>query len=277
MIIDLFTVVAQIINFLILVFLLKKFLFSKITGIMDERESQINKRLSDAEQREKEAEQELEKQRKIREKLEQEWEDNLAKIKREVQAKREKMIEEARQSVNQLQQEWKRAISTQRQAFLQELRKLSGQQVCLISKKVLADLANSKLENQLIESFLNQLEELEEDKKKEFRWDESKALKEENKNKVEIHTAFPLDEESKALLTKKVKKLVHKDVQPVYHTSGDLICGIELRSEGKKIAWSVEHYLDMLEKVLKDIWEEDRLESELEEDRSEVSDKKKEE
>jgi len=241
---------------------------------MDERENQINKQLSEAEQREKDAEQELAKQRKIREKLEREWEDSLTKIKKEVQAKREKMIDEARESVNEVQEEWKKAILTQRHAFLQELKRLSCQQVCLVSKKVLADLANAKLEDQLIDSFINQLEELDENKKQEFRRDQTKVLssQNQNKNKVEIYTGFPLSENTKDLLTEKVKKLVHKDVQPTFQTSRELICGIELRSEGKKIAWSMENYLDLLEKGLKDIFEENRQESELIEDVLEFGD-----
>ena len=48
MLIDWFTVIAQIINFLILVFLLKRFLFDKITGAMDEREKKISSTLDDA-------------------------------------------------------------------------------------------------------------------------------------------------------------------------------------------------------------------------------------
>jgi F-type H+-transporting ATPase subunit b len=30
-----------------------------------------------------------------------------------------------------------------------------------------------------------------------------------------------------------------------------LICGIETRTEGKKISWNIEHYLDGLEEQLK--------------------------
>lgn len=45
MLLDSFTIIAQIINFLILVYLLKRFLFSRIIKIMDEREKQITDRM----------------------------------------------------------------------------------------------------------------------------------------------------------------------------------------------------------------------------------------
>jgi len=45
MLLDSFTIIAQIINFLILVYLLKRFLFNRIIKIMDEREKQITDRM----------------------------------------------------------------------------------------------------------------------------------------------------------------------------------------------------------------------------------------
>ncbi len=265
MIIDIFTVLVQIINFLILVFLLKKFLFNRILNIIDERESQIGKQFAEAEQKEKDAEQELEKQREIREKLEREWEDNLAKIKREIEAKRGTMMAEAREAVKEVQAEWERAILIQREAFLKELRELSCQQVFVISKKVLSELANTRLEDQLIDSFITQLEELDEQKREEFKWDAAKGLSEQSKNRVEINTAFPLSEESKDVLLKKVKQLTNNDIIPSFHISPSLICGIELRTESKKIAWSMENYLDTLERGLKDIFVENKEFSNLKE------------
>ncbi len=56
--IDYFTIIAQIINFLILVFLLRHFLYGPLLRSMDEREQKISTRLKEAEQQMKEAEQE---------------------------------------------------------------------------------------------------------------------------------------------------------------------------------------------------------------------------
>jgi F-type H+-transporting ATPase subunit b len=164
-----------------------------------------------------------------------------------------------------VQAEWERAILTQREAFLKELRRLSCQQIFVISKKVLSELANARLEDQLIESFITQLEELEEQKREEFKWDGTKGLNEQSKNRVEINTAFSLSEESKDLLLKKVKELINNDIIPSFHISQSLICGIELRTENKKIAWSMENYLDMLENGLKDIFIENKEFSNLKE------------
>ncbi|GAH31154.1 unnamed protein product, partial [marine sediment metagenome] len=62
MLIDSFTVIAQIINFLILIYLLKRFLFNRIIKIMDDREMQITGQMQDAETAKEEAQKELEEQ-----------------------------------------------------------------------------------------------------------------------------------------------------------------------------------------------------------------------
>ena len=251
MIIDMFTVIAQIINFLILVLLLKKFLFNKIVGIIDEREEQIKEQIDSAEQQQKEAEEEIKKQRKIREKMEENWDDDLAQMKKELQAKREKMMEEAREAVNEEEKNWKNSIAKQRDAFLRELKQSSCQQVCQISRKVLADLANEKLENQLIDSFLKQLEDAKDNNGQGFLLSDLNAKKE-----VEINTAFQLQKKEKEKITDKLKNLLQDEIDISFKESEDLICGIELRAKGKKISWSIESYLNSLEKNLQKLFEE---------------------
>ena len=66
MLIDSFTIIAQIINFLILVYLLKRFLFNRVIKIMDDREKQITGRMQDAEVAKEAAQKELEEQRRIK-------------------------------------------------------------------------------------------------------------------------------------------------------------------------------------------------------------------
>ena len=55
MLIDWFTVVAQILNFLVLVWLLKRFLYKPVLDAIDAREKGIATKLADAEAKEAEA------------------------------------------------------------------------------------------------------------------------------------------------------------------------------------------------------------------------------
>lgn len=60
MLIDWFTVIAQVLNFLILVWLLKRFLYKPILNAIDEREKRVAAELADADAKEAEAQKEKE-------------------------------------------------------------------------------------------------------------------------------------------------------------------------------------------------------------------------
>ena len=64
--IDWFTLVAQIVNFLILIWLLKKFLFRPVQNVMKKRENEITSRLEEARNRLNEAEKKVEEYQKLK-------------------------------------------------------------------------------------------------------------------------------------------------------------------------------------------------------------------
>lgn len=246
MLIDSFTVIAQIINFLILIYLLKRFLFSRIIKIMDDRENQITDQMQDAETANEAAQKELEEQRRIREELQEKWNEMLAQAKKDAQKKREELVKDAREKIDEDQKNWSEAILKQRTAFLRDLRHLSCEQVCQISRKVLSDLAGVKLENQLIENFLVQLGKLTKEEKADF-----VRVINKDERKILVNSSFRLTKEKESEVRKTLEDVIGDKVEIDFKVSPDLICGIETRTEGKKISWNIENYLDGLEEQLK--------------------------
>ena len=110
MLIDVFTVIAQIINFLILVYLLKRFLFHRIIKIMDDRENQITGQMKDAETAKAETRKELEEQQRIREELAQKWDEMLAQAKKDAQKKKDALVKDAREKIEEEQKSWRGAM-----------------------------------------------------------------------------------------------------------------------------------------------------------------------
>jgi len=246
MLIDSFTIIAQIINFLILVYLLKRFLFNRIIKIMDEREKQITDHMQDAETAKEAAQKELEEQRRIREELQEKWNEMLSQAKKDAQKKREELVKDARSKIDEEQKNWREAILKQRTAFLRDLRHLSCEQVCQMSRKVLSDLAGEKLENQLIENFLIQLGKLSKEEKDDFIRFINK-----DERKIWVDSSFQLNREKESEIRKILEKIIGDKVEINFKVSPKLICGIETRTEGKKISWNIENYLDGLEEQLK--------------------------
>lgn len=251
MLIDSFTVIAQIINFLILIYLLKRFLFKQILKIMDEREKQISDQMEEAKILKEEAQKELEEQSKLKQELQEKWNEMLAQAKDDVHRKREEWLKEARNKIDEEQKNWREVILKQRTAFLRDLRYLSGEQICLLSQKVLSDLASEKLENQLIENFLMQLQKLPREEK-----DDLVKFVHQDEGRVWVNSSFKLTPEKEAQIKKTIEEIIPNKVKINFMVSPELICGIEIRTEGKKISWNINNYLDSLEERLKNAFSE---------------------
>ena len=102
MLINWFTVLAQIVNFLILVVLLKFLLYDRIIKAMDEREAKIRSRLNEAKAKAKEAEQEADTFRSKNQELEDMREAMLAQAKEDAEAHRKELTEQARHDATRL-------------------------------------------------------------------------------------------------------------------------------------------------------------------------------
>ena len=98
--IDWFTVVAQAINFLILVWLLKRFLYKPILHAIDEREKGIATQLAEAEAKKAEAQKERDDFQHKNEAFDQERAALLKKATDEANAERQRLLDEARKDAD---------------------------------------------------------------------------------------------------------------------------------------------------------------------------------
>ena len=100
MLINWFTVFAQAINFLILVWLLKRFLYKPILHAIDEREKGIATQLADAEAKKAEAQKERDDFQHKNEAFDQERAALLKKATDEANAERQRLLDEARKDAD---------------------------------------------------------------------------------------------------------------------------------------------------------------------------------
>jgi F-type H+-transporting ATPase subunit b len=235
------TVIAQIVNFLILVLLLKRFLYGPIIEAMDEREAKIAADLAAAEEKRQTAAQEIEEYRRRNQALADERAALMRQAEADVTERRRELMHEARQVVDEAKRRWQRAIEQEKTAFLQELRQRAGEQVYRVARQALADLANQELEEQLVSVFIERLETLPAAESGTF------AAASDGAEPVVITSAFELSEAVRRRLSDLVQNHLANGRSPTFAVSPDLIAGIELRAPGYKIAWSVADYLDTLE------------------------------
>ena len=245
MLIDWFTVTAQVINFMVLVYLLKRFLYGPIIKAMDEREKRIALRLEKAQKKKEEAERELERYAKKNRDLDNRSEALLSEIKEEADARRKELINEARKEVEAIRNNWYEAIQREKEAFLQDLRRHAGKQTCAVARRVLRDLANLDLEHHIIRVFIERLRNLADE--------ELGALKEsilKSGGRINLRSAFEIPQEMTRQIAEALQNQGADPVDLQVEVSSDVVCGIELKVHGRKIVWSLEAYLDTLEEAL---------------------------
>jgi F-type H+-transporting ATPase subunit b len=237
-----FTVIAQIVNFLILVFLLKYFLYDRIVKAMDGRDQKIQQRLQEAEEKKREAEQEAEAYGKKNRDFDAKREEMLAQAKNEADARRKELTEEARLAVNNLRSVWLETIQRDKKSFVQDLRKMAGNQVYAIARKAFRDLADADVEERVINAFLVHLKGM----SKKTREALATSIKESG-NEVFVRSPFEIPARMREKITGSLHRHIADGIEIRYEVASEVIMGVELKIRGHKIAWSLEDYLDTLE------------------------------
>ena len=239
--IDWFVFFAQIVNFLILLFLLKKFLYGRIINAIDARETKIAMRFAEAERSQEEArESSLQYEKRLQE-LQSLSEEMLNKARADAEAYRTELMEKVHQDVEHIQNRWLDTLRSERENFFRELRKLAGAQVYAITRRVLKDLADIELEQRIIQILTERIETLNAEEKDKIRTMMTAG------ERITIQSAFDIPSEYREKLNEAIYRSIGSGINVAYEKSDDVMTGYELRVNGYKIAWSMKDYLDTLE------------------------------
>ena len=239
--IDYFTIAAQIINFLILVFLLRHFLYRPVIATMNEREQGMVSRLKDAEQKIRKAEQEAESLRLMKQELQDKRQEMLAKVTEEVRDLKTDLTEKARSEVEASTADWHSSIERQKESILTELKLRTGEEVYAISRRAIQDLANEKLEAQIIDTFIRRLQEMGEPEKEKIN-----EFYKTPDQPITVRSTFEIPDDARQTILETMRNLAGKDLKIKFETSPELISGIEMSTPDTRIGWSIASYLDTL-------------------------------
>lgn len=242
MLIDWFTVVAQIVNFLVLVFLLKYFLYDRILGVMDEREKRIASRLEESANVKRQAEEQAEEYRRKKREIETERENMLAQAKQDADSYRMELLGKARGEVDEAQARWLASVRREQDTFIVELRRRIGKSSVSVVQRALRDLADTELEQRIIDMFIQRLGELTDAQIEEIR--ESAAGAD---GKIVIESAFAISPEQRGGIERALQQVITDSFDARFEESPDMICGIAVKFRGHKIAWNIDDYLKTLE------------------------------
>jgi F-type H+-transporting ATPase subunit b len=251
MLIDWFTVGAQALNFIILVWLLKRFLYKPILNAVDAREKRIAAELADADARKAEAQTERDEFQHKNEEFDQQRATLLSRAADEANAERQRLLDNARKAADALSAKRQEALRSDAHNLNQAIRRRTQQEVFAIARKALTDLATASLEERMTEVFTRRL--LAMDGKAKVGLGE--ALKTASEPAL-VRSAFELPAAQRAAIQKTLNEAFSAEVHVRFDTAPDLVGGIELTTNGQKIAWSIKDYLASLEKGVDELLKE---------------------
>jgi F-type H+-transporting ATPase subunit b len=240
-----FTIVAQAINFLILVWLLKRFLYKPILQAIDAREKGIATQLAAAVAKEAAAQTKCDDFQHKNEAFDQERAALLSKAIDEAGKERTRLLDNAKKDSDALRASRQAALQTEQRHLDQQILLWTQNQVFAIARKTLADLASPCLEARMSSVFIARLKDLKGPAKDQI----LNALKQ-TPGKAMIRTAIDLPPAEQSEIETAVKETfgTNLPVQFQFQTVPELVSGIELTTNGQKVAWSIADYLSTLEK-----------------------------
>jgi F-type H+-transporting ATPase subunit b len=246
--IDWFTVGAQAINFLILVWLLKRYLYRPVLNAISAREQRIAMQLADAAGKQAAATSERDEFERKNKEFEAQRSQLLAKATEDAKLEQQRLMEQVRKDAEALRSRLEQALRSEQQILSDELARRTRDEVFAIARKVLADLASESLEDAMLRVFIERLRGLSAADRQLLAAGSAAAA-----GTVMVRSVHELSAQQRAAIEQAATEVCGTAARPSYETVPGLISGVELSANGRKLAWSISDYLGALQKSVGDI------------------------
>ncbi len=240
-----FEIIAQMINFFILLFLLYKLFYKPVNKAMDDRQQRIRDTRQKADEKMKKADELIEAYEQNLAELEKEKDKKLEMAKQEALEKKEKLMEDYKEEAEQKRRDYLKEVEDEQERFTQELGTALGHNAVKIAQQILGTFSEEKISEKVFDSFIKKVESLEEDTLR-----EDIASKEE---RINLISSEALSDEQKETLEKVLRKKLDSFKEITYEVDEALIQGYELKLETLTVHTNVRKYLEEAEKNIQQI------------------------
>lgn len=266
--IDWVTLGAQVFNFALLGFLLWLVLYRPLKAAAEERERRIEERLAEAEEEQEEARAMKEEYRGRKVELEEKSAELLAEAEAEAEERRKELREELRQEIRGVREEWEASLRSDMDQFLDELARRSRDEIFHILRQALDDLLETAPGEAVLETFLHAAEKSPEDDRERFMG----ALAESD-GACRLRTALELPDDAEDRVRELLRAWMEENgemgevggIDLALEEDADGPRGIELWAGHRKLAWSVDAYLEGMREELTELLKEEAGEGEEDE------------
>lgn len=239
MLINWFTVAAQIVNFLILLYLLKRFLYKPILKAMEERERRIASAMEETKKAEEAAQQKARELEEEKRGFLEAKEQLMLDAKKEVEAWRDRTMQGAKSEIDELRRSWQTRLEGDKRGFVEKLKADVAGHIMRISERTLQDLANRDLEHEIVSVFLKKAGE-----------DSDLFPPEGHPGSVVVRSGFDLDEHGREAVQGFLGERLRGGAEFRFEVLKDLGMGIQVMVGDRKVEWNLSDYLDDLEEKI---------------------------
>ncbi len=232
------TLLLQVANFLIMAYILTRFLFKPLKEMLDERASQVTRAVDEAEKATREAEELRLKYEKKRENIDAE----IMALKNEarivIDETRRQMLQEAYQEIEAMRARAEEEIEQQRADALRLHRSKIGELVATLTRRMMADILNPQLHQAYLDTFLDQLRSVQLEGRISTSGEEAVS--------AELITATPLAQEDKRQIATTLETVVSQSIDLACRVDAGLVAGAMVRLGDTLIDGSLQGQLQQL-------------------------------
>lgn len=238
--IDWITIAAQIVNFLILVWLLNRVLFRPLAKALDERAEAVRRQLAETETAQARARAAEAGHHAALQAFEDARAERLSAVEAEAEALHHRLTVQARDEVAARRRAGSRQLEAEKTAFLDRLRRRASAAFVTLARNALAEMSDRDLLDQMARVFARRLASLPADERAQL------AARAGAGEPVEVLTSLDLSPAARSIVAGAVAQLTGAR-DPGFRTDPGLECGVMLAVGSRHVGWTLGEHLDAFE------------------------------
>lgn len=238
------TYLFEIVNFFVLLWILKRLLYNPVISVLKRRKELIEEKLKEAEEAQKEVEKLKKEREELLSKVEEIKRNKLAEVTKEVQEEKEKLYKRMKEELDAERKKFLESLEKEKEEVLREIREETLRSALAFTSKFLTSFADEHLHSKLYKLALESIKNLKEDE----------VLRSElsSSGTVVIETAFPLTNEEIEELRGIVKDAFGVEVNVREEVRKELIAGVRVHLASKIVDASLEGQLKVFEELTRE-------------------------
>ncbi|WP_457622648.1 F0F1 ATP synthase subunit delta [Persephonella sp.] len=243
---DLLTYLFEIINFFVLLWILKKLLYNPVISVLKKRKNYIDQKIREAEEAESKLKKIKDEYNHVLKEIEELKKTKIAQIEKEVQQEKERLYSEMKKELDAQRQKFLESLEIEKKEAINELKEETVRYALKFVSKLLTSISDKNLHKKLLSIALEGIRSI----NREEIDDIAAELKE--RNTVTVETAYPLSEDEIESIKKSIKDMFGVNVTIKIEEKNDLIAGVKIHIASKMIDASLEGQISVFETLLRD-------------------------